>query len=182
MWKRVLGVVALSSSVLAGAALAAHSRAAADPVMLNNPNPASFQVYGVQPAPKSVVDESVEGGRALVVPVEGKGEPWAVGINVPINKAIKKGDRIEVFYWAKLKDGSAGQSARIAAAQLQLNSAPYTTLFGEGATITPEWKLYQLKGVAPDNYPRNTLTASFHVNTGKHAVALGAVAVLNQGQ
>lgn len=151
-----------------------------EPVMLNNPNPASFQVYGVQPAPRTVADDGVEGGRALPVPVTGKGDAWAAGVNVPIIKPVKAGDKITIYFWARLQGGTG--SASIASAQLQLASAPYTRIFGEGVTITPVWKLYQVSGVADAAHPRGTLNAAFHLNTGAHIVALGAVAVLNQGQ
>ncbi|RYE02209.1 MAG: hypothetical protein EOP61_09175 [Sphingomonadales bacterium] len=167
-----LAIAAAATLAVAGLATA---RTAPDPVMLNNPNPASFQVYGVQPAPRTVPDDGVEGGRALPVTVSGKGEVWAVGVNVPIIKAIKAGDKITVYFWAKLQ--GAG-TASIAAAQLQLASAPYTKIFGEGVTITPQWKLYQVSGVADAAYPKGTLNAAFHLNTGSHTVMLGAVAVL----
>lgn len=167
-------------AALAGTPPPAHDRVAADPVLINNANPASFQVYGIAPAPKSVADDSVEGGRALHVPVTGKGDAWAAGVNVPITKPIKAGDKIAIYYWAKLEGGSG--SASIAAAQLQLAGAPYTRIFGEGATITPQWKLYQVSGTADAAYPKGTLNAAFHLNTGSHTVVLGAIAVLNQGQ
>ena len=167
-------------AALAGTPLIAHDRMAADPVLLNNPNPASFQAYGVQPAPKSVADDGVEGGRALKVPVTGSGDAWAAGVNVPIIKPIKAGDKIVIYYWARLEGGTG--SASIASAQLQLASAPYTRIFGEGATITPQWKLYQVSGTADAAYPKGTLNAAFHLNTGNHVVVLGAIAVLNQGQ
>jgi carbohydrate binding protein with CBM4/9 domain len=166
-------------AALAGTPSVAQERLAADPVLINNANPASFQVYGVSPAPKSVADDSVEGGRALHVPVTGSGDAWAAGVNVPITKAIKKGDKIALYFWAKL-EGTG--SAKIAAAQLQLAGAPYTRIFGEGVTITPQWKLYQVSGTADAAYAKGTLNAAFHLNTGNHTVVLGAVAVLDQGQ
>ncbi|RYD48752.1 MAG: hypothetical protein EOP60_15090 [Sphingomonadales bacterium] len=170
----LVGIVAL----VASAPLTAHHRIAQEPVMLNNPNPASFQVYGIQPA-RTIADEGVEGGRALPVTVTGNGNAWAAGVNVPIIKPIKAGDKITIYFWAKLQ--GAG-SASIASAQLQLASEPYTRLFGEGVTITPAWKLYQVSGVADAAHPRGTLNAAFHLNTGSHTVLLGAVAVLNQGK
>ena len=160
------------------ALVAAAAPAAQEPVMLNNANPASFQVYGTQPAPKTIADEGVEGGRALPVKVTGNGDPWAVGVNVPITKPIKAGDKITIYFWAKLQGTG---TASIASAQLQLASAPYTRIFGEGVTITPQWKLYQVSGVADAAHPRGTLNAAFHLNTGNHTVLLGAVAVLNAG-
>lgn len=167
-------------AAFAGMPSIAHDRLAADPVLINDANPASFQVYGVSPAPKSVADDSVEGGRALHVPVTGSGNAWAAGVNVPITRPVKAGDKLAIYFWAKLK-GDTG-TASIAAAQLQLAGAPYTRIFGEGVTITPQWKLYQVSGIANAAYPKGALNAAFHLNTGNHTVVLGAIAVLNQGQ
>ncbi|RYY27992.1 MAG: hypothetical protein EOP62_05905 [Sphingomonadales bacterium] len=171
--------IALFAALVAVAPLNAGTPVAADPVMINDANPASFQVYGVAAKPKTVVDDGVEGGRALPVQVSGNGTPYAVGVNVPITKAIKKGDKITVYFWARLQGTG---SASIASAQLQLASAPYTKIFGEGVTITPAWKLFQVTGVADAAYPKGTLNAAFHLNTGNHTVMMGAVAVLNAGQ
>ena len=173
--------MAIAAAALAVTGLAT-ARTAPDPVMVNNPNPATFQVYGIQPAPRTVVDEGVEGGRALPVQVTGAGDPWATGVNVPIIKPIKAGDKLTIYFWAKLQGpATAGATASIAAAQLQLASAPYTRIFGEGVTITPQWKLYQVSGVADKAYPKGTLNAAFHLNTGNHVAVLGAVAVLDAG-
>src|SRR4051812_42004096 len=60
----------------------------------NNTNPASFQVYGLTPAPKVVSDKAVQGGKALRLPVTGSGDPWSVGVNVPLIKPVKAGDRL----------------------------------------------------------------------------------------
>lgn len=173
-----IALMGVTAALIAVAPGTAHDRAA-DPVLINNANPASFQVYGIAPVPKSVADDSVEGGRALHVPVTGSGDAWAAGVNVPITKPIKAGDKIVIYYWARLEGGTG--SASIASAQLQLASAPYTRIFGEGATITPQWKLYQVSGTADAAYPKGTLNAAFHLNTGNHIVVLGAIAVLNQG-
>lgn len=172
-----LGIATLMGLAAVPAALAS-APLAQEPVMLNNPNPASFQVYGLQPVPKTIADDGVEGGRALPIAVTGNGNVWATGVNVPIIKPIKAGDKITIYFWAKLQ--GAG-TASIASAQLQLASAPYTRIFGEGVTITPQWKLYQVSGVADAAYPRGTLNAAFHLNTGNHVAVLGAVAVLDAG-
>ena len=167
-----------AAACIAAAPLAASHRLAPDPAMLNNPNPASFQAYGIQPAPRTVPDEGVEGGRALPVTVSGSGNAWASGVNVPIIKPVKAGDKITIYFWAKLQGTG---TASIASAQLQLASAPYTRIFGEGVTITPQWKLYQVSGTADAAHSKGTLNAAFHLNTGKHTVLLGAVAALDAG-
>lgn len=161
---------------------AASDEALADKVV-NNPTPGSFQVYGLTPAPKVVKDAKVQGGKALRIPVTGSGEPWAIGVNVPLIKPIKAGDQIIIAFYARLNKGDGGAtSAKISSAQLQLATAPYTALFGKGFDVTPEWQFLQVAGKADKDYPAGALNAAFHVNTGKHVLEMGPVAVFNMGQ
>ena len=182
---RILMAAALLAVPLAIAtpALAQQSDDEAAQEMVTDPNPAHFQVYGLNPAPKSVKDESVQGGRSLPVPVTGEGQPWGIGVNVPITREVKKGDTLVMMFYARLAKAEPGvTSARIASAQIQLAGAPYTALFGKGVDITHEWQLFTVSGKADRDYDKGALNAAFHLNTGKHTVALGIVAVFDKGQ
>ena len=71
------------------------------------------------------------------------------------------GDKVVLLYWAKLDKTDDG-SNRIASAQVQLAAAPYTQVFGEGAELTPEWKLYQVAGTADKDYPAGKRGSNFY--------------------
>lgn len=146
----------------------------------NNTNPASFQVYGMTPAPKVIKDGNVQGGHALRLPVTGGGDPWGVGVNVPLIKPVKAGDKLVVAFYARLSKGDA-PTAKVNA-QLQLSAAPYTAVFSKPFDVTPEWKLHQFAGKVDKDYAAGAIGAAFHVNTGKHVLDMGPVAVLNMGQ
>lgn len=148
--------------------------------VINNTNPASYQAYGLTPAPKTVADKAVQGGKALRIPVTGSGNPWSIGVNVPLIKPVKAGDRIVVAFYARLSKAAA-PSAKINA-QLQLSAAPYSALFAKGFDATAEWQFLQFAGKADKDYPAGALSAAFHLNTGNHVVDLGPVAVFDMGQ
>jgi hypothetical protein len=151
--------------------------------MINDPNPATFSVWGTQTPVKSVKDDSVQGGRSVHVPVTGSGNVWDISVNVPIVKPIKAGDRLQMMFYAKLEKPAEGQtSAKIAGAQIQLSSAPYSVVMGKPFDITPEWQLFQVEGRADKDYGKGTVNATFHLNTGKHVVAMGLVAIFDKGQ
>lgn len=181
---KYLGLAALALLAAPVSSAVAQDDAAAAQEMINDPNPATFQVWGVTPAPKSVKDDSVQGGRSVHVPVTGSGNPWDTSVNVPILKPIKAGDKLQMMFYAKLeKPENGATTARINAAQLQLSAAPYSVVFGEGVDITPEWKLFVVEGRADKDYAKGTLNATFHLNVGgKHTVAMGLVAVFDHGQ
>ncbi|ATY32763.1 carbohydrate binding domain-containing protein [Sphingomonas psychrotolerans] len=148
--------------------------------VINNTNPASFQAYGITPAPKVVSDKEVQGGKALRLPVTGTGDPWSAGVNVPLIKAVKAGDKIVIAFYARLSKAEAA-TAKVGA-QLQLSSAPYTAIFSKNFDATAQWQFLQAAGKADKDYPAGAIGASFHVNTGKHVLDLGPVAVLDMGQ
>lgn len=174
---------AAAFAILTAAPAMAQDDAAAAAKIINNPDPSSFQVYGLSPAPKSKKDDTVQGGRYLPVAVTGSGSPYSVGVNVPINQAVKAGDKLTLMFYAKLGKAEPGvTSVKIANAQVQLAAAPYTGLFGQGFDVGPEWKLYTVSGKADKDYAKGILNAAFHVNTGKHTLMLGMVAVMNDGQ
>ena len=145
--------------------------------MINDPNPSTFQVYGVTPAPRSIRDDTVQGGRSLHVPVTGSGTPYAVGVNVPIIQPVKAGDHLTLMFFAKLEKPAEGITTARIAGQIQLAGAPYTAMFSKQFDMTMEWKLYSVDGIADKDYAKGTLNAAFHINTGRQTVALGLVAV-----
>lgn len=148
--------------------------------VVNNTNPASFQVYGMTPAPKVIKDGNVQGGHALRLPVTGDGNPWSVGVGVPLIKPVKAGDKLVVAFYARLSKGDA-PTAKVNA-QVQLSTAPYTAVFSKPFDVTSEWKLHQFAGKVDKDYAAGTIGAAFHVNTGKHVLDMGPIAVLNMGQ
>jgi len=148
--------------------------------VVNNTNPASFQAYGFTPPPKVVGDKDVQGGKALRLPVIGSGNPWSAGVNVPLIKPVKAGDRIVIAFYARLSKAEAA-SGKVNA-QLQLSAAPYTALFAKSFDATKDWQFLQFAGKADKDYPAGSVSAAFHLNTGNHVVDMGPVAVFDMGQ
>ncbi|MES2986518.1 MAG: carbohydrate binding domain-containing protein [Pseudomonadota bacterium] len=171
--------IAMVAALVATAPFAAQAQDAAP---INNPNPASFQVYGLPSPPKSVKDDGVQGGRALPVTVTGSGTPYAVGVNVPLTQAVKAGDRLTVMFYAKLQKAEPGVTTTKITGQVQLSGAPYTAIASKPVDLSPEWKLFTFDAVADKDYAKGQLTAAFHVNTGKQTVALGVVAVFDKAK
>jgi hypothetical protein len=148
--------------------------------IVNNPDPSTFQIYGLSPAPKSKKDETVQGARSLRIPVTGSGTPYAIGVNVPIVQDIKAGDHLTLMFYAKFEKPEPVVTTAKIAGQIQLAAAPYTAVFSKQFDMTTEWQLFSVSGVADKDYAKGTLNAAFHVNTGHHTVVLGLVAVIDK--
>lgn len=148
---------------------------------LNNADAASLMVYG---ATGSVIDDSkVPGGKAFRVTVASKGaNPWDAAVSTPLRSPVKAGDELVLSFWARLHEGENGAtSASLPWNAVGLASAPWTPLFGEGVSIGPDWKLYELRGKADKDYAAGALQAGFQVATGAQTIEFGPVSVAKAG-
>jgi len=150
-------------------------------VPLNDPDAASLGVYG---ASGTVVDDSkVPGGKAFRVTVAAKGaNTWDAAVGIPLRSPVKAGDELVLSFWARLAEGENGAtSASLPWNNVSLATAPWTALFGTGVTITPEWKLYEVRGKADKDYAAGALGAGIQVATGKQVIEFGPVTVAKAG-
>ena len=177
---RTAGVAGL---LLIGAVPAAgQDDAAAKQQLVNNPDPASFQIYGAATPPKVVKDKSVQAERAVLVTVSGMGKPSAVGATVPTTKPVKAGDKLSVMFFARLHQAEPGVTAGKLPLRLQLNQAPYTSFAEKTVELTDQWKIFNLDAVADKDYPAGKMSVAFQLNTAKQVTALGIVAVYDKGK
>src|SRR3546814_19258274 len=56
---------------------------------------------------------------------------------------------------------------------VQLAREPYTGIFGGPVAITPEWKMYDLQGIADRDYAAGELLVSMHLASGKQTPEFG---------
>ncbi len=148
---------------------------------LNNPDPASLNVYG---ASGTVVDDAkVPGGKAFRVIVAAKGaNTWDAAVGTPLRSPVKAGDDLVLSFWARLAEGENGAtSATLPWNSVSLATAPWTPLFGQGVSVGPEWKLYEVRGKADKDYAAGALQAGIQVATGKQVIDFGPITVAKAG-
>jgi hypothetical protein len=175
---------------LAPAAAAPQQPAQADPAadiarrIISNPAPQSYRLDGVRSGGGVRRDPSVQGGRALRVPVPGRSEqPWSVSVAVPITRAVKAGDNLVLAFWARLESGENGAATSILPYNaVQMAGAPYTPVFTGPVTIGREWQMHELRGRANRDYAAGELNVSIHLATARQTVDIGPVFVLNMEQ
>jgi len=149
--------------------------------LLNDPRVEALRPYG-QPIPPQVrTDKTVQFGKALRVRLRGSKEFWRIGVTTPLLKPVKEGDQIVIAFWAKASGTENGAPGRIG--RVQLEATPVIrTIFEQSFEIGPEWRMYQLKGVADRDYAPGELNAAMHLDSAKQVLDLGPLFVLNYGQ
>ena len=184
---RTLAACLLAAAPFAAAPAAAQPAAAADDItsrIISSPDPRTYRLDGVRTGGGVRRDEGVQGGRALRVPVPGRGEnPWTVAVAVPITRAVQAGDNLVLAFWARLERGDDGATTTVLPYNaVQMAGAPYTALFNGPVTIGPEWQIHEIRGRADRSYGAGELNVSLHLATAKQTVDIGPVFVLNMGQ
>ena len=177
--KMVRAALAATLALTGLAALPARAQDDVAKQIVNEPSPAAFTVYGLTDKPKLRKDAGVQGGQALRIAIPGKGAtPYAIGLNAPITKPVKKGDRLVLAFWARF-DQAEGSSVEIANAAVQLAAAPYSAFMGKPVTIGPAWKLYSVEGAADRDYAAGEIAIALHLATGKQVIDLGPMFLLD---
>lgn len=131
-----------------------------------------------------VNDPKVQGGKALRVDVPRKGNnPWDSAVGGTIRKPISKGDRLILLFSARLAKGENGATtATLPYSAIQLATAPYSTVISGSNQIGPEWKDFQVTGIADGSYPAGALKVTIQLATAKQTVDFGPIIVLDRGK
>lgn len=131
-----------------------------------------------------VNDPKAQGGKALRIQVARKGaNPWDASVGGAIKKPISKGDRLVLLFSARLEKGENGATtAALPYNAIQLASAPYSTVMTGSSQIGPEWKDFQVAGVADGNYGPGALKVTIQLATAKQTVDFGPIVVLDRGK
>lgn len=156
---------------------------AADPVALNTPNAGAWNVYGAGQTVANFKDSNVEGGGGKRVTIaNATTNPWDIGANVDVEKPYKKGDALMFAVYLKLESRDPNATVDIPAT-IQINKAPYTAVIQGTVTVTTQWQLLYINGVADKDYDGKGATAAT-LNLGGQAkvIDLGPAFVLDSGQ
>ena len=169
------------------AATAGHAQTTEDDLsnrIISAPVPDQYRVDGLSSGARVRNDAGVQFGKALRVPVPGRGEnAWSVAVAVPIVRPVQAGDNLILAFWARLERGEDGAtSAELPHNAVQLASAPYTALFTGAVTIGPEWRMHEIRGRADRDYAAGELNVALHLATGRQTIDIGPVFLLDMDQ
>lgn len=182
------GLIPAAASAMAGSAEPQAAAPAADDDIVNRiisvPVPQAYRVDGPHGAGRVHSDPAVQGGKALRVTVnQPNAEAWRVNVSVPIRQAVHAGDNLVLAFWARLERGDNGAATSVLPNNtVQLAAAPYSSLLAGPVTVTPEWKMFEIRGRANRDYAAGELNVSMHMANERHVVDIGPVFVLDMGQ
>ena len=149
--------------------------------LMHNPYLADWQMKGDDKKFK-VVDAATPNGQAISARVKKrKTKPWDIALWIELDDAVKKGDEIEMHFWARTAKAPKGQDDSEFVVFVGRNEEPYDNIFSEDFSPGGEWKLHTLKGTANSNYSAGEVKAEFQLAKHAQTVEFGPVYVSNLG-
>lgn len=149
--------------------------------IVNDPRVDALNPYGLNLPPAIRADKGVQFGKAMRIQLGGHPDFWRIGVTTPTLKPVKKGDQIVIAFWARAEKTEGGAPGKIG--RVQLEATPVIrAIFEQPFEIGPQWKMYQLKGVADRDYAPRQLNAALHLDAAKQVLDLGPVFILDYGQ
>ena len=180
MWTKLLAVALLASAPAVPTVAAQATGSMADRI-INDPRVPSLTPYGLNLPPQIRNDGGVQFGKAMRFTLSGHADFWRIGVITPTLKPVKRGDQIVIAFWARATGTQNGAPGRIG--RVQLEATPVVrTIFEQSFDLSPEWKMYQLKGVADRDYAPRQLNAALHIDAARQVLDIGPVFVLDYGQ
>lgn len=174
-------LLAAVSLLVAAPPAAAQEGGAASDRIANDPRVPALTPYGLNLPPRIRDDKAVQFGKAMRIQLSGHADFWRIGVISPTLKPVQKGDRIVIAFWARAEKTEGGAPGVIRRVQLEATTPAIRTIFEKPFEVGAEWKMYQLAGVADQDYPAGRLNAALHLDGAKQVLDIGPVFILDYG-
>ena len=149
--------------------------------MLNDPA-AGWGASGTGAKAELFKDPTVQGGTAERLTINAKSaNAWDFGAQAGIVKPFKQGDVLLLAFWAKAETPPPGSTAIDFKANVQNNSAPYTSLGSAELHVGPQWKMYFVIATADKDYKGGEAGAQLQLAIGALVIDLGPLFILDYG-
>jgi len=136
---------------------------------------AQWDVTGASPAPAA--DKTVPGGQALRIAAPITENPWDVSAGLPIASHLKKGQRIAIEFWARVKADDPDTQFEIPVT-VEGAAEPYPTLMSGRATVTTAWRKLVVSAVLSADVMPGSANVEVLLGAAAKTVELGPADVL----
>jgi len=129
-----------------------------------------------------VVEAATPSGQAISAKIKKrKKNPWDVALWVDMDGAVKKGDQIEMRFWARTAKAPKSKDQAEFIVFVGRSEEPYDYIISEKFSPSTDWKSYTLTGTAKANYNSGKLKAEYQLGKQAQTVEFGGLYVSNLG-
>jgi hypothetical protein len=149
--------------------------------LINDPANKDWVFYGPAETHAAVPSPNIPGtgGTALrVTTAAAAANPFDIGAVVPINGAIAEGDIILIAVLARTAPGGTPDGVGKVGIRVQANAAPYPGFGDNVLTLSPSWRLLQIKTQAKTAIPAGSGVLALHFGAAAQAVEIGQITIL----
>lgn len=150
--------------------------------LLHNPFLIDWETKGDK-ARFKVIDAETPTGQAIQARnKKRRTKAWDVALWVDLPEGVKKGDTVEMHFWARTEKAATGKETSEFVAFVGRNEEPYDYIISEDMTPGTEWKLHTLKGNAKADFGNEKLKVEFQLAQHAQTIEFGPIYVSNLGQ
>jgi len=148
--------------------------------LINDPTRIDWAVQGAALKVSVLQDARIPGGgaaRRYTVPAK-LANAWEAQTLVPLTAAIASGQTVTVGFYARSVSASTPDGKGTLGVRVQQNAAPYSGFADRTLSISPEWKWYEVSGVAPRAIARDVVTISLQLGGAAQVIEIGQTIVI----
>ena len=150
--------------------------------LLHNPLDMEWDKRGNDMKTKVVTAATLPSGKAISVKMKKKQpKAWDSALSVNLSGAVKKGEKVQVHFWARTDKPAAGRDTGSIALFIGRNEEPYDNVLVEDIYPSSEWKLVSASGVATSDFSAGSLKAEYQMGKAKQVVEIGPIYVSSLG-
>lgn len=150
--------------------------------LLHNPLDMGWEKRGNDIKTKIVTAAALPAGKAISVKIKKKQpKPWDSALSVNLPGEVKKGETVQVHFWARTDRPAAGRDTGSISLFIGRNEEPYDSIIVEDIFPNTEWKLVSASAVATSNFSKDSLKAEYQMGRAKQTVEIGPIYVSTLG-
>ena len=150
--------------------------------LIHNPLDMEWESRGNDLRTKIVDAEALPSGQAISAKLKKKQtRPWDSALFAEIEGEIKKGETVQVHFWARVKKPAAGKDTGNMILFVGRNEEPYDSIISDDVLPGSEWKLLTAKGVANADFKANSIKAEYQLGRASQTIEFGPIYVSNLG-
>jgi hypothetical protein len=131
---------------------------------------------------KIVEAPELSSGQAVSVKIKKRAEKrWDNTILLEMDKEIKRGDNIQVHFWARTVKPAAGKETAEITLFIGRSEEPYDYVISEKIFPETDWKMLTIDGVAETKFKAGRIKAEFQLGAAGQTIEFGPIYVSNLG-
>ena len=187
MWNPTIAVAALALIGLSAAPLSADQNVLAEldaqlpGTLVNDPTRLDWESYGSDLERSVVQDEAIPGGGVAIRFDIKRAEEviYAAGTNVPLTKAVRRGDIITIGFYARAIGAQTDDGKGVLRVRFQQNAPPYPGFGEKTLSISNDWEWYEVTAEAEQTLRRQDGIVALHFGRTRQVLEIGQTIVVS---